>query len=186
MTRFQPSPPKPVEVTEEQYKDELYREFQSSLVYSCPLWRPTGKRVSFRRNPLVDGRHNIFWHAISGDGDTDAERQIDHNRCQHLALIRPMIDEFNRIWPQKSSPDIVWWESSRPPHWRHVISLPDFSYAVILEQRQEYTNLITAIYYERRRRRERQKREHEDYWRRKAEAARMLRTASDTPSTHGR
>lgn len=164
MTRFQPSQPISAGVTEEQYKNALYRVFQSTLANQSLLWKPTGKHLSFRRQPQVDGRHNIFWHIISGDGDTDAERQIDHNRCQHLALIRPMIDEFNRIWPQKSSPNIVWWKSSRPPHWRHVISLPDFSYAVILEQREEYTILITAIYYERRRRRERQQREYEDYW----------------------
>lgn len=164
--------PKPSSMDEEEYISALYEYFLSHVCNAGLDWKPTGRRLSLRRRELVDGRHYIFWHVISEEGPAlDDEhpgregRILCHDRCKRIHFIRRMVDEFNSIWPQKSGPAITWWKSPRAnARNRYIISLHDFSYAVVLDERSEYTNLVTAYYIERPHRRRKNQQEHAKYW----------------------
>lgn len=167
---FLPGPPPPCgDEGKRDYVDQLYADFQRSVLDARLQWAPRKHELSFRREPLVDGKHNIFWHLISGGSSKDAERVLEAQRCRRIHWLRSMIDEFNDKYPDETFTPIRWWitDHKRSPHDRFIISTPDFSYVTIIEDRPRYALLVTAYFVEQRRRRAKFQKECKEYWEKK-------------------
>lgn len=154
-----------LQVSSGAYVDAVYDVFVRDLISSRARWMPNGGEVSCRRQPEVEGRHAIFWHCVSaGDGDEEA-RLVDFNRCRRIHWIRPIINEFNTIYPDKGDGSLHWWVSGRRlQNLRYILATGDYGFVVMVDQRSTYAMLVTAYHVDRRRRREKFKSECEDYW----------------------
>lgn len=163
--------PLPPQEYEEQrdYVDQLYADFRRSMLDARIQWAPHNHQLSFRREPQVDGKHNIFWHVISGGSANDNERVLETQRCRRIHWLRSMIDEFNKKYPNETVTPIRWWisDQKRSPHDRFMISTPDFSYIAIIEDRPRYALLVTAYFVEHTRRRAKFQNECKEYWEKK-------------------
>ncbi|AZQ77688.1 hypothetical protein EJ997_10370 [Flaviflexus ciconiae] len=148
---------------EREYLDFLYSQFMESLVHEAPPWKDGLSRVRLRRYPEVDGRHQCFWHIVSGSEDKNSERTLDEERCIRLPWVRYFIDEFTSHYPRYV--DILWWiDRKRARHPRYVLSNSDFSFVVIVEERPTYALLVTAFHVERDRRRRKFQDEFIAFW----------------------
>jgi hypothetical protein len=131
--------------------DDLYAQFQRDFVANPPTLH--GKPFRMKRHPMRDGREATFWHLIS-TGDDEANRQIDPQRCRRIGWPRALINAVG-------STRVLWWRTSRGADHRIVIALPDFSYVVILSERQNYVLLWTAYYVHQPHRRRKLRRDYE-------------------------
>lgn len=157
--------PEPTPEPYSSYFDNLYDFFQTQILDASLTWTPGQHLISFRRNPEAFGRHESFWHAVSGEHIGSADRIPEPERCKRLSWIRHMIEEFNCIYPENNSTLIKWWVSDRNrTRPRYMIAVADFSYVVIVEQRPTYAIFVTAFFVERPRRRKKFEREHDDFW----------------------
>jgi hypothetical protein len=141
------------------YVETLYRIFHFHFIQSPPK-SCLGKRWAVKKHPMELGKEATFWHVIS-EGQTETERTPDLRRCERLHWIRPMVDAIG-------SEDVKCWKNMRKGHLRLLISTPDFSFVVILQESSEYVMLWTAYYVESGHRREKLKREWEEYHKRQA------------------
>ncbi len=107
------------------YLDALYEQFRIDFVHTSPTFR--GSRLGLKRHPLTNGREATFWHFIS-EGKIEEFRNFDELRCERIGWPRPIIDQAT----EQRLP--VWWEERRGER-RIVIALPDFSYMVVLAER---------------------------------------------------
>jgi hypothetical protein len=131
--------------------DDLYVHFHRDFVAAPPLL--LGMPFRMKRHPMRDGREATFWHLIS-TGDDEATRQLDHQRCRRICWPRALVDAVGTT-------RVLWWRTSRGTDQRIVIALPDFSYVVIISERQGYVLLWTAYYVHQPHRRRKLKREYE-------------------------
>lgn len=125
-----------------------------------PTW-PDGRRFSIKRHPEIDGKCATFWHMIT-EGDVESERIPDMARYERIGWPRVMIEEFCSHYPAPSNDNIAWWKSTRKGASRVLVALRDFTYVVVVEERNDYVMLWTAYPVEFSSRR----RKLEDEWRR--------------------
>ena len=144
----------------DKYLEAIHDVFLDGFVNSLPSW--PGKRLSLKRHPEYDGKSATFWHFIS-TGPIENDRLPDLRRCEQIGWPRPMIDQFTNGSPRNE--DLVnWWKNKRGSNENYVLSLPDFSYVVVVADRGEYVLPWTAYSVDYPNRRRRLAREFLDYW----------------------
>ncbi len=144
----------------EAYLEAIHDQFLNDFVRSQPSW--PGKRFSLKRHPEYDGKSATFWHMIS-EGSVEHDRTPDLRRSECIAWPRAIIDRYPDIKPQDDDP-ILWWRNSRGREQRILLSLPDFSYVVIMSDRGDYIMPWTAYPVERHHQQRKLEREFDNYW----------------------
>jgi hypothetical protein len=91
--------------------------------------------MGLKRYPMEQGKEATFWHMTS-EGKVEADRTPDIRRCERICWPKPLIEEVPsdelRVWPERRNREN-----------RMAIALPDFSYIMILAERQG----SNGIYY---------------------------------------
>lgn len=137
------------------YVDVIYGIFENDFIHSRPA-QVDGKRFALKRHPEYQNKACTFWHLISS-GDNEDDRLPDMPRCARIAWPRPIIDAL-------ASDRIVHWRTERGSSNRLLLSVPDFSYVVVLDVRADFVLLWTAFCVEREHHRNKLAREHQAYW----------------------
>ena len=73
----------------ERYERALYKQFERDFVKSHPLL--DGVKVSFRREPMDQGKVATFWHLIS-EGKIEGDRLPDLERCERIGWPKAIIE----------------------------------------------------------------------------------------------
>lgn len=142
------------------YEETIYTCFKADFITSQPNWH--GKRVGLKRHPLSAGKEATFWHFIS-EGEHEADRLMDIRRCERIRWPRPTMEAFTSRRPEKGD-RILWWKNERRSEERYLLSLPDFSYVVVVADRGDYVLPWTQFHVDREHRREKYRREYLGYW----------------------
>ncbi len=137
----------------DQYLEAIYQCFYQDFVASKPYFED--RRFGLKRHPILKGKEATFWHIIS-EGEVESERVPDFRRCERIRWPRAVI-EASKYRLTKC------WKTARKGEQRIVIALEDFSYVVILADRNEYILLWTAYCVEQEHRRRKLRREYEEY-----------------------
>ncbi len=109
-----------------QYIEVVYAHFKRDFVDSRPLFR--GVRTGLKRLPIEQGKEATFWHMTS-EGKVEADRVPDLRRCERICWPRPVIERV-------PCDDLRVWAEQRRGENRIAIASPDFSYILILAERQ--------------------------------------------------
>lgn len=144
------------------YLEILYKKFYDDFYINPPQWYPE-KRIALKQASGKDGRSDTFWHMIS-EGSVESERLPDFRRCEKISWPRPMMQIYGESQGHLCSHKLVWWESIRKGSKRRLLALPDFSYVLVLIERYDYIQPITAYCVEYNNRREKLRREFQKYW----------------------
>lgn len=111
----------------------FYRDFIESQPKFKDLW------VRCRRDPIYDGKEAGFWHCTS-DGLDENHRIPDLRRCERIAWIRTVIDNYK---------ECTVWANYRSQEKRWLIWLNE-EFLVVLAERErkrdgfKYMQLITS------------------------------------------
>lgn len=135
----------------DRYLEAIYQHFTDDFINSKPNY--PGKRFALKRHPVEKGKEATFWHLIS-EGSTEAERLPVLRRCERIRWPRPIIEAM-------LTSRVRCWKSQRRGETRVVLSLHDFSYVVVLADRESYILLWTAFYVEYEHRKEKLRMEFE-------------------------
>lgn len=137
----------------EPYLESLYVHFCRDFIATRPTFRNC--KIGLKRHPVENGKECTFWHFIS-EGKTEAERLPDLRRCERICWPRPMIE-------QESIRQLPVWSQLRNGERRIAISVEDFSYVLILAERQTQNGLMylpwTAYFVEHEHRRNKYRKE---------------------------
>ena len=120
----------------EEYCEAIYAVFHQDFVASKPTY--AAKRFALKRHPEYDGKAATFWHLIS-EGKVEEERTPDMRRCERIAWPKPIIEAIDEECVRV-------WRNRRGRSNRILIAVADFSYVVILDDRDEFVLLWTAYY----------------------------------------
>lgn len=142
------------------YEEVLYGWFRKDFLESKPRW--PGKRVALKRHPLANGKEATFWHFIQ-EGKVEEDRTPDLRRCERIRWPRPVMEAFPGE-ATASNEGIIWWQNRRGTETRFILTLPDFSYVVVVADRGEFVLPWTAYCVEREHQRRKLRRECETYW----------------------
>lgn len=139
--------------------DVVYQAYLNELVHAGLVFQ--GKPLSFRFMPATNGRGYAFWHAISETGQTDHEddRIIDLRRCERITWPAHMLASATAA----GDGEVLWWRTDRRGRPRIVFWIEEESYALVLEERNDYWLFLTT-YTVRSRRQNQFKAEHAAYW----------------------
>ncbi len=135
------------------YFDVLYMYFKKDFVDSLPAY--CGRKLGLKRYPMIEGREATFWHLIT-EGDVEVTRQPDEVRCERIRWPKPLIERV-------PCTELYCWENIRKNEKRIVIALTDFSYVVILAERNGYLLPWSAYPVEREHRRRKLRMECENF-----------------------
>jgi len=135
----------------EQFLEAVYAKFVEDFLHSKPAYPE--KRFALKRHPVEQGKEATFWHLVS-TGKTEADREIDFRRCERIGWPRCIIENMDRE-------DVLVWKNQRKGSERTVIALDDFSYVVIIDERDDYVLLWTAYCVEQEHRRRKLQKEYE-------------------------
>ncbi|CDE23026.1 phage P1-related protein [Amedibacillus dolichus CAG:375] len=124
----------------EKYFDYLYDVFKRDLLHNQPLYK--GLRVGARKYPLVDNKHEGFYHLTHRDYEKTGFscRQFDTRRSERLHWIKPVIENYG-CTKNCCSRIKVWTEKKRV----HIL-FEDERYVVVLDNRKTYYVVVTAYY----------------------------------------
>jgi len=136
-----------------EYCEAIYSIFHRDFVASKPTYPP--KRFALKRHPEYDGKAATFWHLIS-TGKDEEERTPDMRRCERIAWPKPMIEAIG-------NGEVCLWRNSRGRSERILIAVEDFSYVVVLDDREDFVLLWTAYYVEYPNKRRRMKQEYKKW-----------------------
>jgi len=121
-----------------QYIEDLYAQYTADFLTNRTVWR--AKPVFVDRDPQYNGKDVGFWHLISGiDRVTKDLLDPEPDRCARLCWVRPVLEAHPddvRTWIQERNGFIA-------------IALPDFSFRVILKERDRVVYLKSAYFVER-------------------------------------
>ena len=131
----------------------LYMYFKKDFVETKPVH--CGTRLGLKRYPLVDGREATFWHLIT-EGPDEKTRNPDERRCERIRWPKPAIERV-------PCAELRCWENCRKRERRIVIAFDDYSYVVILAERNGYLLPWSAYPVEREHRRRKLRQECEEY-----------------------
>lgn len=118
------------------YLNAVLGVFDRDFGGSRPDFR--GKRMGLKRHPLVDGMPATFWHMIS-EGKGEDQRTPDMRRCERIGWPRAMLlaaEDENRV--------LVWEEPDPRRGLKYLLTLPDFSYLFVIDDRGDYVLPWTA------------------------------------------
>ena len=117
------------------YVRQLYALFTADILSSG--LKLANKPCTVPRDKANDGREETFWHCISSkDGE---DRVPDFRRCERLSWIKALIEAVDKG-------EALAWRNRRGSRKRVVVSLPDFSYVVVLGEHN--TRLVLITHYE--------------------------------------
>ncbi len=124
------------------YERALYDVFVTCFITSeSTAFSP--KRLAVKKQPYPKNRELGFWHLISeeqnrrrGAPPNEEERTPDMRRCERIRWPRPVIDKYQ-------SDCVVYWRTEERRQLFTLIALPDFSYALILREGENYMQLVT-------------------------------------------
>ena len=133
----------------DRYLEAIYAVFCRDFVETKPTYH--GKRFAMKRHPMALGKEATFWHLIQ-EGPVEEHRVPDFRRCERIRWPRPMIEGLQ-------SGQVRVWKNIRGQSQRVVIAVSDFSYVVILDERDEFVLLWTAYFVERQHQRDKLARE---------------------------
>lgn len=142
------------------YLELLYRYFEADFIHSKPNW--PDKRVGVKRHPEEQGKAATFWHFIS-EGKVEADRLPDFRRCERIRWPKPVMESFDGS-QSKAESHIVWWKSLRGTNESYVLALADFSYVVVVADRETYVLPWTAYCVAQPHRQNKLRKEYENYW----------------------
>lgn len=145
----------------DKYFHEIYSQFEKDFILSKPTWA-LGKPVHLKKHPEYDGKSATFWHMIS-EGSDEQERTPDIRRCERIAWVRFLMEKVTSRTPKEGDP-IVWWVEKRGSENRYHIALSDFSYLVVVADRDGYVLPWTAFHIEYKNQREKRKKKFLAYW----------------------
>jgi len=123
--------------------DRAYAVFFRAFLNESSRPRFRGKRMGIKRHPEYDGKSATFWHLIT-EGAKEVSRAPVRERIERIAWARALIVEAG-----KDSTRVKIWMNERQRHGhrksvRWLIGLLDFSYVVVLDDRQDFVLLWTA------------------------------------------
>lgn len=137
------------------YEDLLYEIFRKDFIVSRPSFR--NKPVKIRINPWHEKREESFWHLTCRDychkNGLPESRDPDLDRCKRIRWPRAFIENYDKCCipciDDDSCKGVYIWESSHKPKKgkpkpRVKLFLEEESYLLILENRDDYYQLITA------------------------------------------
>ena len=124
-----------------EYEDKLYAIFSQHFLNSNPYFM--GKKVIPRRNPMYNGKYESYFHITCGHTKETDERSPDLRRCERIEWPRAFIENSNCICKQNCS-DFIIWKKRYKNKYRYSLLLKSEKYIVILEERANYFNLISA------------------------------------------
>lgn len=151
------------------YLELLYKCFRQDFVLSKP--RFGNKRVNLKRHPEVKDKEATFWHFIQEAEDSktpksEEARLPSFRRCERISWPKPVMEEFSEMNHENGR--IVWWKTERQSFRgkvkRYVLALPDFSYVVIIDDREDYVLPWTQFPVEYSTQREKLRKEFKAYW----------------------
>lgn len=130
------------------YDNAVYNIFKCDFIDSSPTFN--GLKVAIRKNPLVNGREQTYYHITSKDYDYSNNRYLDKLRCERIRWVRQIIEHFD--CNKQSCLDCNGIKAWSTHHVRNQVRIkilfPEKRYVVILEQRPTYYILVTAYYLE--------------------------------------
>lgn len=124
----------------ERYFAAIHQRFEEDFRGPRPTFR--GLEMGLKRHPEVEGMSATFWHMIS-EGKGERNREPDLRRCERIAWPMAMLRE-----PADSTRVLSWEESDRRGR-KVLLTLPDFSYLVVVDIRRGYVLPWTAYPIER-------------------------------------
>ena len=133
------------------YCEAIYSMFHRDFIASKPAY--PSKRFATKRHPEYDGKAATFWHLIS-EGNVEDDRLPDLRRCERIAWPKPIIEAMNTV-------AIRFWKNTRGRNVRILLAVEDFSYVVVLEEREDFVLLWTAYFVEYPNKRRRMQQEYE-------------------------
>lgn len=145
------------------YIDAVHTSFHDDFVKTKPAFHSIP--VFVRYHPAYEGKGATFWHIVS-EGDQESERIPDMRRCERIRWPKSLIENVNYV-------NI--WETIRP--WKNQkqrrinLALSDFSYLVVIAERNKGFDLVTAYPLEKMARREKLRTEFEKAQRQKKEGS---------------
>lgn len=145
------------------FEDDCYKSYFGDFYTTSPTWPENGVDFRMKRHPEYQGKCATFWH-IASEGSDEQNRMISIERLERIEWPRQIIDEFAAIYPAPGSERIVWWKNKRKGERRILVALADFSYVVVLSERNGYVLLWTAYPVEHSHTQRRLEREYEAYW----------------------
>lgn len=122
------------------YEAALFGYYKADFIDARPVF--DGRKVQQKRHPEIGGLPATFWHVISeGDGD---DRTPDFRRCERIRWPGALI-------AHAGDPNCVcrWDEHDHHKGYRVCLTLKDFSYLVVLDDRSTFVLLWTAYCVER-------------------------------------
>jgi len=140
-----------------EYLEAVYQHFCQDFVTSKRYFE--GKRFALKRYPMIKDKEANFWHLIT-EGPVENEHMPDLRRCERIRWPRATIMASN-------SELTKCWRNSRRGEERVIIALEDFSYVVVLADRDNYVLLWTAYCVEQEHRRRKLSQEYNEYIARK-------------------
>jgi hypothetical protein len=141
------------------YKELIFYYFSEDLIGKPAPCSLEGKPIIVRYQKPEEGKHAGFWHCFT-EGPIERDRTPELRRSERIRWIRPVIEA-------SGTDRVLCWETTRGGKTRRLIGLPDFSYVVILEERDDAFILITAYAVNYERKAETLRREYEEYMRQK-------------------
>jgi hypothetical protein len=133
------------------YLEAIYEIFCKDFVRSTPSY--PGKRFALKRHPMDRGKEATFWHLIQ-EGRVEQDRTPDLRRCERIRWPRPIVEAIG-------NDRVRLWRNQRGRHERIVVAIEDFSYVVILDDRDDYVLLWTAYCVEQEHQRQKLEREYQ-------------------------
>lgn len=142
------------------YLGAVYEVFSHDFHKTRPNFQ--GRRLGLKSHPLTKEKECTFWHLIE-EGPDEKDRIPNLARCERISWVRAIIERVHthpddvRVWAQ----DIQAKKGGKERRWH--LALSDFSYLVVLADREKYLLPWTAFPVEhshQRRKREKQWREH--------------------------
>ena len=122
------------------YLEAIYDAYRADFHGTLPAFQ--GRPLHLKRLPMSDGKDATFWHFIQ-EGSVEADRTPNLRRCERIRWPRPVIEahavaERIRLWCEPRSGR----GGGKESRWH--LALPDFSYLVVLADRNEFLLPWTA------------------------------------------
>jgi hypothetical protein len=118
----------------ETYIKAVYQKFREDIINSKIILN--GRRVECRCDPILDGKEAGFWHCVS-EGKDEKNRLPDLRRCERIGWIRAILEHI-------TDEGIETWIRLQGDERRLHVWLQE-TYLVVLSERKEHWQLITAF-----------------------------------------
>ena len=142
----------------DKYVNDIYSIFKQIFIIE-KLYIDEKKVVKIRKHPAFNEKESAFWHLVSEGSDEDS-REPNIRRCERIRWVHHLI-------VNKGEPFIKEWitvrKTGKGKARRTCLALENFSYMVVLEERDQYWLFITAYPLEKRHQRKKKEMEYEKH-----------------------